>query len=293
MTEQSMFNFQIMTNITRIFLWCWSFLALIQTIYSNSIQAQWMSFCNQTINMSSPLSLIFTPSSLSNLSCCNLTLIKPTSTEQILVNMNITHIIPSFHIFNKQLQSIDLIRYSLFNRTYFRSNILDLPLTFSLCQFNIQPFEILISNISKGPCFSNQYRCLINNQDQWCIDEKFPCDGYHLCPQGIEEHDCSKSMSKLILPKMRRTISGGIVTTIIIFGLLLIISSVSIAVAFVYFQRKRQRRRQFTYSLESTSDDWEPSGTGYHLFDNWTTNRRDNTDNIIIDANEHMPITNR
>ncbi len=103
-------------------------------------------------------------------------------------------------------------------------------------------------------------------------------------------------MSRLTLPKMKRAIHGGIVTTIIVFGLLLIIASVSIAVAFVYFQRKRQRRRQFTYSLESTSDDWEPSGTGYHLFDNWTNNRHNtgnNIDNTIIDSNEHMPITNR
>ena len=101
-------------------------------------------------------------------------------------------------------------------------------------------------------------------------------------------------MSRLTLPKMKRAIHGGIVTIIIIFGLLLIIGSVSIALGFVYFQRKRQRRRQFTYSLESTSDDWEPSGTGYHLFDNWTNNRRNteiNIDNVIIDSNEHMPIT--
>ena len=94
--------------------------------------------------------------------------------------------------------------------------------------------------------------------------------------------------TRLVVPKMKRTIRGGVVTTIIVFGLLLIISSVSIAVAFVYFRRKRQRRRQFTYSLESTSDDWEPSGTGYHLFDNWTTNRRSPVPN---DVNEHLPIT--
>ena len=173
MTEQYMFNFQAMTNTSRILLWCWSFLALIQTIYSNSISgkyenkekkakvckidfsflAQWTSFCNQTINMSSPLSIIFAPSSLANLSCCNLTLIKPSainSSEQILINMNITQIIPSFRIFNKQFQTIDLINYSLFNHTYFRSDILDLPLTFSLCQFNIQPFEMTITNITKG-----------------------------------------------------------------------------------------------------------------------------------------------
>ena len=93
---------------------------------------------------------------------------------------------------------------------------------------------------------------------------------------------------------MKRTIRGGIVTTIIILGLLLIISSISIAIAFIYLKRKRQRHRQFTYSLESTSDDWEPSGTGYRLFDNWTNNQRsteNNIDNIIINSNEHMPIT--
>ncbi len=163
-----------------------------------------------------------------------------------------------------------------------------------------------------GPCISNQYRCLISNQDQWCIDEIYHCDGYYSCPQGTDEFHCPsmrkifsfvsffsssiEPMPRLTLPKMKRTISGGIVTTIIIFGLLLIISSVSIAVAFVYFRRKRQRRRQFTYSLESTSDDWEPSGTGYHLFDNWTNNRcntENHVDNITIDANEHVPITNR
>ena len=109
--------------------------------------------------------------------------------------------------------------------------------------------------------------------------------------------DCSlESMSRLTLPKMKRAIHGGIVTSIIIFGLLLIIASVSIAVAFVYFQRKRQRRRQFTYSLESTSDDWEPTGMGYHLFDNSINNRRNPTNSMdypIIDSNEHVPITNR
>jgi hypothetical protein len=101
-----------------------------------------------------------------------------------------------------------------------------------------------------------------------------------------------ESTSRVTPQKNPRTIRGGFVTTTIVFGLLLIIGSVSLAVAFVYFRRKHQRRRQFTYSLESTSDDWEPSGTGYHLFDNWTNNRRQ-TENHI-DANEHMPIaTNR
>ncbi len=103
-----------------------------------------------------------------------------------------------------------------------------------------------------------------------------------------------ESITKSTSPKLERTIRGGIVTTIIILGLLLIIGSVSIALAFLYFRRKRQRGRQFTYSLESTSDDWEPTSTGYRLFDNWTNNRRhkeNNIDNVIIDANEHMPIT--
>ncbi|CAF1647870.1 unnamed protein product, partial [Adineta ricciae] len=103
------------------------------------------------------------------------------------------------------------------------------------------------------------------------------------------------SISKSTSPKIERTIRGGIVTTIIVFGLLLIIASVSIALVFVYVRRKHQRNRQFTYSLESTSDDWEPpTSTGYRLFDNWTNNRRhteNNLDNLNIDANEHMPIT--
>lgn len=98
----------------------------------------------------------------------------------------------------------------------------------------------------------------------------------------------------MISRKPERTIRGGIVTTIIILGLLLIICSVSIGLAFLYFRRKNQRRRHFTYSLESTSDDWEPTGTGYHLFDNLRNNRRhteNQLDNVIIDANEHFPIT--
>jgi hypothetical protein len=39
-TEQSMFNLQIMTNIRIFLIWCWWFLALIQTIYSTSIQSK-------------------------------------------------------------------------------------------------------------------------------------------------------------------------------------------------------------------------------------------------------------
>lgn len=151
-------------------IWCCCFFGLIQLIHSTSIPstfhfnsrtihrcflllAQLMSFCNQTINMTSPLSIIFTPTS-SSLSCCNITLIKPTLTnlsEEILINIrNLSEIIPSFQIFNENHQSIDFLNYSFFNRIFIQSNIIPLPLTFSLCQFNIQRFEIFITNISKG-----------------------------------------------------------------------------------------------------------------------------------------------
>jgi hypothetical protein len=140
-------------------------------------------------------------------------LIKPsikTLSEQIIINIiNISQIIPSFRIFNKQKQLIGLVNYSLFNRTLIKTNIIDLPLTLSLCQFNLQTFEILITNITKGikrrfcffyltnfislgSCLSNQYRC----QDQWCIDEIFRCDGYHSCPQGIDESNCPSKKKK-------------------------------------------------------------------------------------------------
>lgn len=115
-----------------------------------------MSFCNQTMNMSSPLSIIFTPSTSSSLStCCNITLIKPTLnnlSEQILINLrNISERIPtSLHIFNQHQQSIDFLNYSFSNRVFIQTNITELPLTLSLCQFNVQTFEIFISNISKG-----------------------------------------------------------------------------------------------------------------------------------------------
>jgi len=239
-------NIQIMTNIQ---IWCWWLLVLIQNIHSTSPQAQFMSFCNQPLNMSSsPLSIMYTPSLYP--SCCNVTLVSDLS-EQIMINIsNLSTTNPSLKIYNKQNEMIKLQSYLLSDRTYLKSDAVNLPIIFSLCQFNISSFEILITNVPK--------------------------DSTSKSPQ-----------------KVGRAIRGGIITTTIIFGLLLIICSVSIALAFVYFRRKNQRRRQFTYSLESTSDDWEPSGTGYHLFDNLTNHRRHtehNIDNVIIDANEHMPI---
>ncbi|CAF2817769.1 unnamed protein product [Rotaria sp. Silwood2] len=286
-----------MTNNRIIQIWCWWLLALVQSIYSNVSQAQFMSFCNQPLNLSSSsLLIIYRPVVYST--CCNITLIKSPSlsdsSEHITINiLNMSQMHPSLKVYNKQTELINFYNYLSSNRTYLKSDILNLPIIVSLCSFDIQPFEILITNISKGPCKTNQYRCLTTKQDQWCIDETYHCDGYHSCPQGMDEYGCAKSNLRPTPQKIKRTIRGGIVTTIIIFGLLLIISSVSIAVAFVYFRRKRQRRRQFTYSLESTSEDWESSSAGYRLFDNWTNNRRqtdNNIDTVIIDANEHMPI---
>jgi hypothetical protein len=109
--------------------------------------AQFMSFCNQKLNLSSSLSLIYQPAGYS--SCCNVTL--SDSSEQItinILNMSITN--PSLKIYNKQMELIKLYSYSSLNRNYLKSDILYLPVTFVLCQFNIPSFEILITNISKG-----------------------------------------------------------------------------------------------------------------------------------------------
>ncbi|CAF0760604.1 unnamed protein product [Rotaria sordida] len=287
-----------MTNIRIIQIWCWWLLVLIRNIYSNSLPTQFTSFCNESLTLSSSsLSIIYNkPSSYST--CCNITLVKSPSlsdsSEHIIINiLNMSQMHPSLKIYDKQIELIKFSNYLSSNRTYLKSNILNLPIIFSLCQFDIQSFEILITNILKAPCKSNQYRCVIPNQDEWCIDETYHCDGYHSCPEGTDEYGCTKSIVRIASQNIKRTIRGGIVTTIIIFGLLLIICSVGIALGFVYFQRKRQRRRQFTYSLESTSDDGESSNTGYRLFNNWSHNRRltdNNIDTVIIDANEHIPI---
>ena len=44
--------------------------------------------------------------------------------------------ISSLNIFNKDNQTIKPMNYSLQNRIYFNTNIVNLPLTFSLCEFN-------------------------------------------------------------------------------------------------------------------------------------------------------------
>lgn len=48
------------------------------------------------------------------------------------------------------MELINFLNYQSSNRTYLKSDIINLPITFSLCQYDIQPFEILITNISKG-----------------------------------------------------------------------------------------------------------------------------------------------
>ena len=130
--------------------------------------------------------------------------------------INSSQLIPALQIINKQKTSLDLFHYSIFNQTFIQTNITNLPLTFSLCQFNLSDFQILITNISKGqfllffflfkrqsmktllligPCLSNQYRCLVSNEDQWCIDESLHCDGYYSCPQGIDELSCPSKVN--------------------------------------------------------------------------------------------------
>jgi hypothetical protein len=164
-----------MTTIRRIQIWCWWLLVLIQSIYSNATQgkqtkqkkekkmfvlfyvAQFLSFCNQTLNMSSSssLSIIFSNSPSSYSSCCNITLVKPSLSdisEQITINiLNMSTINSSLKIVDKQMDIIKFYNYVSSNRIYLKSDIIHLPITFSLCQFNnIPSFEILITNISKG-----------------------------------------------------------------------------------------------------------------------------------------------
>ena len=117
---------------------------------------QLMSFCNQTLHMSASLSIIFTP--VSSRSCCNVTVIEPrlsNSSEQIVINLNNTSPMnTSLKLLNNHMHSIELINYSSYNRTLTRTNIIQLPVTLSLCQFDLPPFEILITNISKGKATS-------------------------------------------------------------------------------------------------------------------------------------------
>lgn len=244
------------TTMTILRQWYWYLLVLLQNIPFISSDAQFMDFCNKVLNMpsSSSSSIQFTKPSIDSL-CCNITVRSDYSEQTIIDIYNLTMDKSPLKISNKQNSLIKFTDLSsTTNRIYWKSEQISFPIYLNLCQFNLPLFEILFTDPNKD------------------------------------------TTAKMIPQKIERTFRGGFVTTTIVIGLLLIICSVSIALAFVYFQRKRQRRRQFTYSLESTSDDWEPTGlgTGYHLFDNWRHNRRhteNQVDNLIIDANEHLPIT--
>jgi hypothetical protein len=106
-----------------------------------------MSFCGQTLNLSPSLSILYKPSVYS--SCCNITLSDPSKQITInILNMSIKN--PPLQIFDKQMKLINLYSYAALNRNFFKTDILDLPITFVLCQFDIPSFEILVTNISKG-----------------------------------------------------------------------------------------------------------------------------------------------
>jgi hypothetical protein len=110
-----------------------------------------MLLCNQTLNMlSSDASIIYTPSSSSYPSCCNITLASDSS-DQIIINIfNLSTINSWLKISNKQFDMIKLNNYFSLNRTYLKSDMINLPISFSLCQFNMPSFEIVITNLSKG-----------------------------------------------------------------------------------------------------------------------------------------------
>lgn len=108
-----------------------------------------MFLCNQTFNISpSDTSIIYTPSPYS--SCCNITLVSD-SADQIMINIyNLSSINPSLKISNKQFEMIKFNNDYSSNGIYLKSDMINLPIIFSLCQFNLSSFEIVITNLSKG-----------------------------------------------------------------------------------------------------------------------------------------------
>jgi hypothetical protein len=74
----------------------------------------------------------------------------PDLSEQIIININLSKIDPFLKISNKQNDIIKFYNSLSSNRTYLKSDIVNLPIIFSLCQFNITLFEILLTNTSKG-----------------------------------------------------------------------------------------------------------------------------------------------
>lgn len=110
-----------------------------------------MSFCNQTLNNSS-FSLVFTPSSSRLSTCCNFTIISTSRTEQMTINLlNLSTIVPTLKFFDSHMKTITFENYtSASNRLTWKSSLIQYPLIISLCQFDLPPFEILISNLSRG-----------------------------------------------------------------------------------------------------------------------------------------------
>ena len=115
-----------------------------------SLLASFMSLCNQTFNIPpSDASIIYTPSTSSS-SCCNITLVSD-SADQIMINIyNLSSINSSLKISNKQFEIIKFNNYLSSNRAHLKSDMIYLPITFSLCQSNLPSFEIVITNLTKG-----------------------------------------------------------------------------------------------------------------------------------------------
>ena len=116
-----------------------------------------MSFCNQTLNVSS-LSLVFTPSSSRLSTCCNFTIIPTSRSEQMTINLlNLSTISPSLKLFDAQMKLITFENYtSASNRLTWKSSLVQHPLSVSLCQFDLPPFEILLSTLSRGKSMSGR-----------------------------------------------------------------------------------------------------------------------------------------
>jgi len=242
-----------------------TFLMLIQSVLTKiPAPIQLQSICDQTVNILSTTVVDYQQVNISQ--CCNITL---TSQKQLLINM----ISNSATFINRSSFFIPISKnyyYSSNNLTYSKSDILTTttPIVLSLCKLD-ETFQLFISMISQSPCTKSQFMCKSN----MCIDSDLVCDGIQSCNDGSDEEKCLRQQQpRIIVERM----SGPVITIIIVGSVLLIFLSVFIALTFVYMQRKREQRRQFTSVLED-GEDWE-----YHLFEN----RREPVNN-----GETLPIT--
>ena len=117
----------------------------------DSLVVQLLSVCGQTLNFSSSaLSLVYSPATRA--SCCVITLTRSSSdsSEQVTINiLNVTRANSPLTASTTQSKTIDFSDYATSTGAYLKSDIQNLPLTFNVCRFDA-PFEILITNISKG-----------------------------------------------------------------------------------------------------------------------------------------------